>query len=245
VHNFFVVSLKSILFLGFIFSGTALMDPAQAVGNVDVNDRAGKQLSKPVSISHLKLRQWHVFALPGYRSGDVENVIAQDVISQSWYTFGRQRSPYGSMEFRVLSNWLLDSVEIQSEGTDKDNFFWVQAAWESVPMLPVSTIEDEQVRISFPEHLEKPHQLGWKSERMFVHLIPAGVLRLHPDLFTQQEIEKQSNCFEIANKFADSAALQAFRTEWVEFWRTVPNPSREQVLKESAELGTVLKLQLR
>jgi hypothetical protein len=148
------------------------------------------------------------------------------------------------MEFRVLSNWFLDRVEIQSEGTDKDNFFWVQAAWESAPMLPVPTIEDEQVKISFPEHIEKPHQLGWKSDRMFVHLIPAGVLRLHPNLFTQQEIQKKSNCFQIGNKFADSLALQSFRTEWVEFWRTLPNPSREQVLAKSAELGRALKLQL-
>jgi hypothetical protein len=240
MKNFFVVSLKLILLFTLIFSGTVLIDPSYAVGKVGANDGPGNQLSKPISIAHLKLMRWHICSIPGSRSGEVENAILQ-----SWYTFGRQHSPYGSMEFRVLSNRLLDKVKIQSEGTEKDNFFWVQAAWESAPMFAGRTIVDEDMGFSLPEHIEKSHQIAWKSDLMFVHLIPAGVLRLHPDLFTQQEIEKQNNCFEIANKFADSLALQSFRTEWVEFWRAVPNPSREQVWKKSAELGEVLKLQLR
>jgi hypothetical protein len=224
-----------------------LLNPAHALGSIDASNGPQRQQDTTVSISHLKMLRWRECLVDFAFRGACDE--SRDMVLQAWNTFGHKNSPYGVFAFRVSSSGLINGLDIRSEGSDKDNFFYLQAAWESAPILVRNRHvlgDPETLSLSFtlPAHRHKYHQGRGRNNLVFVHLIPAGVLRMHPNLFTGEEIEDKSNCFEFDIKLADSLALQSFRTEWVEFWRAVPHPSREQVWKKSAELGEILKLQL-
>jgi hypothetical protein len=233
VQNLFAIPLELVL------AGIVVSIPAEAINSNSTSDNVSV-----TSESHLKLTRWHdcVFNFACRAASDQ----TKDLILQTWKTFDRTKSPYSEIGFRVLPSGNIDEFNIRSEGSDVDNFFYVQAAYESAPI----SIQNKDLREPFPVGFNVSERRLTKGTRtrsnlVFVHIIPAGVLRIHPDLFSLKEIEDKNNCLTFDIKLANNPALQTFRTKWVEFWQEVPNPTKEQIVEKGVELEQSLKLKLK
>jgi len=125
--------------LGLTLAGVLASQPAQGAGSNSTSNHIGVS-----SESHLKLTRWHdcVFDFASRAVSDQ----AKDIVLQTWKTFDRSKSPYSEIGFRVLPSGNIDDFKIRSEGSDIDNFFYVQAAYESAPI----TIQNKDILEPFP-----------------------------------------------------------------------------------------------
>jgi hypothetical protein len=75
-----------------------------------------------------------------------------------------------------------------------------------------------------------------------IHVTPASVLRLFPDMFTREEITGPENQETFDFKYSHSPLLQMYRTQWSYYLATNPKASKVQIQQEASDLKKVLTL---
>jgi hypothetical protein len=129
-----------------------------------------------------------------------------------------------------------------------DAFYCEQALWENAPCgnLPVS----EHVSCPFDGNTDKGNSFNCaklffdsypklKEDVVVMHIIPPSVVWRYPDLYSDEEIHSLNNLIAIPLGNLDSKLLLGVREEWIDFFKTHKQPTRQQVIGCAQNIKTM------
>jgi hypothetical protein len=167
-------------------------------------------------------------------------------IKSVFQTYGLDNYPSADVAYHVLPNGTVDVVQIQeSEATPMQDYYYEQSVWEAAPFhlyrVP-SPIEFFQIAFRDPVSKTSKNEKAPESAFVRIHLIPATVLNLFPNMFTKDEICGLENQESFDCQYSHSPLLQMYRSQWNYFLATNSNANKVQIQQKAAELKRVLVL---
>ena len=154
-----------------------------------------------------------------------------------------QPQPAAEFSYALESKGSLMSTTLQdSNGANEPKYFYYyeQSIWEGAPF---NTFEKDAKELRFnivfvDSSKDLPNgSINPRGEELVrIHVIPATVLRLYPGTFKFEDITSAQNQRSFDVKYVHSPALEAFRSQWQQFFLTHRRASRAVIDKKGKEL---------
>lgn len=161
-------------------------------------------------------------------------------------TYQLQSQPAAEFSYKLKKNGSLVSTTLSDSGgvtTPEAFYYYEQSIWEAAPFVPIEKdAEDFDFNIVFKGSTEA--RTTTASELVWIHVIPAAVLRLYPGKFELEEITSDQNQRKFDVKYSKSQTLLAFRSEWQQFLLSHKRASRTEISKKGKELEARFLLSL-
>jgi hypothetical protein len=144
-------------------------------------------------------------------------------------------------KLKILSTGLPEITSTDSNGSKIDAFQCEQSIWETAPFFSSVGEDTPEFSCYFGYRtVEKSNECNQFSSPNFVvlHVIPRGVLRRYPGVFTEAQIHSKTNLVLLSVKNLQSPDLKAFRKDWCEFFRKNTTLSKEALSSEDKLVRT-------
>jgi hypothetical protein len=145
----------------------------------------------------------------------------------------------------LQGGWVVCSGLERLSPDPKDEFYCLQAMWESAPFYKTNQRFYIDLHFTHDTRDSDGHSCSevffqahkdLRQDYVVIHLIPPSVNKRFPGLLTDTELHSLDNLAGIKLGNKDSRLLDAYRAEWVDYLDTCKNPTRASLLLEAGNI---------
>jgi RHS repeat-associated protein len=192
----------------------AMRDPVKLVNDIDkIVSKSGRK----IALDALK---------------DAVNVGAAYVKDENKgaYEAGKFVSKYGVMLLAPEEEGVVSTEGIATGGD-------IKALAEAKPSTEVGATVGSSTTKNYAKTFFKTHP-ELEGQVLVHHAVEQQMVNIYPGLFTESEIHSIENLRGIPKELNNTLHLSDIRIEWNRFYKSNPNATREEVLKEATSIDT-------